>query len=486
MKFIPSPTGKRFIRSTAFIKGIMGPVGGGKSTVCLMDLVSRAYGQAAFNGVRRTKFAIVRNTVQQLMSTVKPLVDEWLITMPTQLYGAPIAEWTATTKTYTIRATGAPDENGAPTQVFCEIVLMNADTPDDVRRLLSLQLSAAWAEEAREIDPEVFKGLLGRVDRFPSVVAGGVTYPGVVFSTNAPMMDTYWQEMLEDPPENAEVFIQPEAVLEDGSINPDAENLAYLSEDYYPNLMAANTAEWVAVYLRNKYGPGNAGLPVYRASFRRGFHAAETELLAIPSQASPLVVGCDNGLQAAAVIMQQDARSRVNVLSTAHVPADTTMGFERFLDTILIPHLVAAYPKAPRTSFLFVMDPACFQRSQLNEATLAQAVQARGYAAVRASTNDPQKRVEAVEGLLARAVDTKAGLLIDPRCTHLLKALEWGYRYKKASDGSTTTTFEKNHFSHIAEAMQYGCLHYNAQFSQTFTAFRSVARKVQKRTYAYV
>jgi len=43
VRFIPSPTGKRFIRSKAFLKGIMGPVGGGKSTVCLMDLVTRAY-----------------------------------------------------------------------------------------------------------------------------------------------------------------------------------------------------------------------------------------------------------------------------------------------------------------------------------------------------------------------------------------------------------------------------------------------------------
>ncbi len=486
MRFIPSPTGKRFIKSRAFIKGIVGPVGGGKSTVCLMDLVARANDQAPHNGLRRTKFAIVRNTAAQLASTVKPLIDEWLVSMPLQEHGAALGQWRLTEKTFEIRAQGAPDENGNPTQVFTELVLIAADTPEDVRRLLSLQLSAAWAEEAREIDPEILKGLLGRVDRFPSLVAGGVTYPGVIFSTNAPMMDTYWQELIDSPPSNAEIFIQPEAVLEDGSINPEAENLAYLSDDYYPNLMAANTKEWVEVYLRNKFGPGNAGQPVYRASFRRAFHTAASPLVAVPGQASPLVIGCDNGLQAAAVIMQQDARSRVNVLSSVYVPADVTMGFEKFLDTMLVPHLVAAYPRAPRSSFLFVMDPACFQRSQLNEATLAQAVQARGFAAVRASTNDPEKRVAAVEGLLTRAIDNGAGMLIDPSNTHLLKALEWGYRYKKAADGSLTLTFQKNHHSHIAEAHQYGCLHFNAQFSQTVTAFRAKAREIKPRAYAYV
>ena len=44
---------------------------------------------------------------------------------------------------------------------------------DDVRRLLSLNPTAAWVEEAREIDPAVFAGIIGRVSRFPSEVAGG-------------------------------------------------------------------------------------------------------------------------------------------------------------------------------------------------------------------------------------------------------------------------------------------------------------------------
>lgn len=485
MRFIPSPTGKRFIRSRAFGKGIVGPVGGGKSTVCLMDLLARAYEQEPHNGLRRTKFAIVRNTAAQLHSTVKPLIDEWLVSMPQQEHGAPLGHWRLTEKTFEIRARGAPDADGKPTEVFTELVLLAADTPDDVRRLLSLQLSAAWAEEAREIEPEILKGLLGRVDRFPSAVAGGVTYPGVIFSTNAPMMDTYWQELISDPPDNFEIFIQPPAVLDDGSINPEAENSAYLSEDYYPNLMAANTEEWVRVYLKNQFGPGNAGQPVYRASFRRDFHVSKEPLLAIPSQVHPLIVGCDNGLQGAAVVLQQDARARVNVLSEAFVPADVTMGYEKFLDTILIPHLIARYPKAPRSQFIFVMDPACFQRSQINEATIAQAVQARGYVAVRASTNDPEKRVQAVEGLLTRTIDAGAGHLVDPSCTHLAKALEWGYRFKKSADGATTTTFEKNHHSHIAEAHQYGCLHYNAQFSQTNLATRVQRREVKRKTYTY-
>ena len=93
--------------------------------------------------------------------------------------------------------------------------------------------------------------------------------------------------------------------------------------------------------------------------------------------------------QAAAVVLQQDARARVNVLSECFVPFDQTMGVESFLDRLLIPHLTSRFT-ARRENFLFVLDPACFQRSQVNEATIAQAVQARGFRAMRASTNDPE------------------------------------------------------------------------------------------------
>ena len=68
------------------------------------------------------------------------------------------------------------------------------------------------------------------------------------------------------------------------------------------------------VYLKNQFGPGNAGQPVYRASFQRDFHVSKSRCPR-SQPGTPTRVGCDNGLQGAAVIMQQDARARVNVLS---------------------------------------------------------------------------------------------------------------------------------------------------------------------------
>jgi hypothetical protein len=476
MRFVPSPTGAAFMRSRKFIKLIMGPVGGGKSTVCLFDLINRAVEQRPFQGVRRTKFIILRNTMQQLMTTVKPLIDQWLITMVNGRLG----EWRLTERVFELKMQ-LPDG----TRVFCELCLMAADTPDDVRRLLSVEASGAWVEECREVVPEVFEGLQGRTMRFPSVAAGGITYSGVICSTNPPPMGTYWQELIAKPPPNMEVFIQPSALLDDGSINPEAENLQHLDPEYYANLVMGKTQDWIDVYLKNKFGPGGFGQPIYRSSFRSDFHIAKAPLIPIPSNGSPLVIGMDNGLQAAAVVMQQDARTRVNVLGECYVPFDQTMGAETFLDRLLVPYLNANFT-VRRDNFLFVLDPACFQRSQVNEATIAQAVQTRGFRVMRASTNDPEKRIGAVEGLLTRAIDGQAGMLIDPRCKHLIEGLEWGYRHKKRTDQQATPQIEKNHHSHTCEAHQYGSLYFNAQYSQTFTAFGSRRREIKQRDYSYV
>ena len=477
MNYQPSPTGEKFLSDRSFLKIAMGPVGGGKSTLCLFDLLLRAINQEPFNGVRRTKFVVLRNTMQQLLSTCKVIIDQWFVTLANGAMG----QWRLTDKVFEMRLSL---KDG--TTVHSEFCLLAADTPDDVRRLLSLECSAAWVEEAREVDAAVFEGLQGRVARFPNRASGGVTYPGVICSTNPPPMGTFWQEMIANPPENMAVFIQPAALLDDGSINPEAENLQHLDPEYYANLVVGKTRDWIDVYLKNKFGPGGFGQPIFRASFKRDWHVSPTPLLAIPAMANPLIVGMDNGLQAAAVVLQQDARARVNVLSNCYVPFDQTMGVESFLDKLLIPHLTATYATARRESFLFVLDPACFQRSQVNEATIAQAVMARGYRAVRASTNDPEKRQGAVEGLLTRSIDGGPGLLLSSTCTHLADALDWGYRYKKSATGQSTLTIDKTHHSHCAEALEYGCLHFNAQFSQTFTAFQTKAREIKRRSYAYV
>lgn len=472
MSYKASPTGLAFMNSRKFVKLICGPVGGGKSTAAIQELWRMALAQEPWRNVRRTKFIILRNTMAQLKSTVKPLIDQWFIEDPAQ----PLGSWRLSENTFEIKL-----KLRDKTVVHTEFVLMAADTPEDVRRLLSMECSAAWVEEAREVDPVVMEGLMGRVARFPKRASGGVSYPCVICSTNPPPIGTFWHEKMVEPPENWDIFTQPAALLADGSVNPEAENINNLHPDYYFNLVQGKTVAWIDVYLKNKFGSGGFGQPVLADTFRKAFHVVETPLKPIYSTLKPIVVGSDNGLTAAAVIGQEDATGRVNVLGEAFVPKGTTMGYDRFMDNILVPKLRDIGVKPEHV--IFMVDPACFQRSQANEVTIAMVIAQRGFQVKQAPTNSPERRVSACEGLLTRQIDGGPHLRISSECPHLSTALDWGYRNKKQAAGQESAVVEKNHFSHIAEAFQYFCLYYNNTSSTAMS--RPQARKVLPRRFAY-
>jgi hypothetical protein len=80
----PVPTIWRFSQSRAFIRGLMGRFGVGKSSGCVMEVVQWAARQAAVDGVRRSHFAIVRNTYRQLQDTS---IKTWLDWLPDGQFG---------------------------------------------------------------------------------------------------------------------------------------------------------------------------------------------------------------------------------------------------------------------------------------------------------------------------------------------------------------------------------------------------------------
>ena len=64
-------------------------------------------------------------------------------------------------------------DEGPPTHTFkqdgveLEVMFIALDRPDDLRKLLSLELTGAWINEAREIPKAILDGLTARVGRFP-------------------------------------------------------------------------------------------------------------------------------------------------------------------------------------------------------------------------------------------------------------------------------------------------------------------------------
>ena len=73
------PTLATFMKSDAFGRIAAGPVGSGKTTACMMELLRRSLLQStAQDGCRYTRFAVVRQTLKSLKDTVLKDCETWL------------------------------------------------------------------------------------------------------------------------------------------------------------------------------------------------------------------------------------------------------------------------------------------------------------------------------------------------------------------------------------------------------------------------
>lgn len=473
--YIAEPTASLFHRSNAFVRGLRGPIGTGKSVTCCMEMLRRAREQEPFEGVRRTRWAAVRNTYPELKSTTIKTWEDWT--------NAPVKYDSPITSTVTRKL---PDG----TFMELEVMFLSLDRPADVKKLKSLDLTGLWLNEASELAKAVLDMGTGRVGRFPSKAQGGHTWSGVIMDTNSPD-DDHWYYLLAEQPSAEELsqredllrqlveleamkpgqqlyewFAQPGALLKVGDRyvpNPAAENVGNhtLGYGYWLRQVAGKTEEWVKVYVLGQYGTVHDGKPVY-PEWNDTLHAKTIS----PMQGVPLDIGMDFGLTPAAVITQTDSRGRLLVLDEL---CGEDMAVRQFLQDILIPQLVKVYPawwakKEAREAMIRCFgDPAGNQKAQTDEKTCFQEVRAAGLQirAPRDKTNGFVARRGAVAWFLSKLSGGQPTLLLDPCCSVLRKGFNGGYKYRRIQVvGEERFTEEpvKNRYSHPHDALQYVAL----------------------------
>lgn len=446
LSYKPEPISASFIASDAFYNFIVGPVGSAKTTAILFKIVRHALEQAPspVDGKRRTRWVIVRNTAQQLKDTTLNSFFTWF-------KDGVAGRWKATDKTFVM-------EFG---DVVAEIMFRPLDTPDDVSRVLSLEVTGAILDEFVEIPKQIVESLSARCGRYPSKVDGGATWWGMWGASNPGNEDDWWYNWLYDTkPDNMAFFEQP------SGFSPDAENLANLpgGRGYYENLAEGKSKEWIKQYIEVKWGFSIRGKPVY-TSFNPELHVAKQPLK--PNPDLPLIIGFDAGLTPAAIIGQQDPFGRILVLDEL---TSENMGAQRFCREKLKPLLSRKYRDY---AIHLEVDPACKQRAQTDEKSVAQVLEKElGVKPKGADSNTLVDRLGAVDNVLNRLVEGKPGYIIDPSCKVLIRGFTSGYRYPVNNKGVKGDSPEKNAYSHPHDANQYLCMAFE----------RDAVREARRRT----
>jgi hypothetical protein len=435
MFFQPPPTVQDFMLDDQHvIRVLVGPLGSGKTMGCIMELLRRAIEQEPSNGVRYTRFALIRNTLQQLRQTV--LADA------IQYMGETV-HYYVTDSTLQVRL-HLPDGTG----VHSDWMLLPLDNKEDVRRLLSMQLTGAWINELREVPFDIIRPLLGRCGRYPSKALGGATWRGIIADTNP--WDTespYHDRLVLNPHPSWALYHQP------SGIGPDAENVENLPDGYYDELMGDKDVEWSLVHVESQWGESNAGQAVFRRTFHAPTHVKDMSVTVNPNK--PLMIGLDFGRTPCALIGQHDNYGRAIIMKEIVTEG---MGLVQMLQEHLKPVLLAP-PFAGKRVFV-VGDPAGRQRSQTREETPFDVLKEEGFLAYPASTNVIDMRLLAVEKFLRQQVMGQPALQISRiGCPILISALGNKYRYRRRRDGVLDDIPEKLHpWSDICDALQYFCL----------------------------
>jgi hypothetical protein len=419
--------------------------------------MARAVTQAIdSSGKRRSRWSVIRNTYRELKDTT---IQTWLDWFPEEQCG----NFNHGEMTHEVRLRLADD-----TEIELDVMFRALDRPVDVKKLLSLELTAAWVNEAREIPKAIIDMLQTRIGRFPSyrdpvfsnvrtlmledgtwppkmtpmdVVDAGGYWSGLIMDTNPPDEDHWWYKTFEEEnPFDWRLFRQP------SGRGPKAENLHNLKPGYY-NATSGKSPEWIKVYFDGEYGFVMDGKPVY-SEFTDSFHITEW---ATPIPGVEIRVGIDFGLTPAAAFLQQDIHGRWRVIDEL---CAIDMGISRFAD-ILNVKIQSEYPGF---QFAFYGDPAGDQRAQTDEETPFRILNAKGIIATPARTNDFNLRREAVAEPLMRIIDGKPQLAIHPKCRQLRKGMAGKYCYRRVQiigDERYHDKPDKGIYSHICEALQY-------------------------------
>lgn len=441
---------------------VAGPPGSGKSVGNVIELLAIAMRQEPTpDGIRPTKFGVIRSTYGELERTTLETLKAWLP-----------AKYTKINHSKPIRVrTLLPLPDGTKADIQFELIAI--ESIHDLGKLDSYEATAIWLNEMTGLPMELVGKAGERVGRYPpsNMWDDGknhCTYYGVIGDYNYPPKDHWLVSYLHEgelPPETM-LYEQPPALIEHidpdtgdvtYTINPEAENLSNLSngKKYMDDLhtyQKLGSLDMIQTRLLCRYGrAGGDGKRVF-TNFDPEYHVADHKIE--PMKYTDTMISIDTSGIHPCALFWQNVRGKWQITDGLY---GEEMGFEEFVDDVMTPLITMRYPGC---NIICVCDPANARNAQ-TAITPTDLLISRGFNAITAPTNRFKERLQACEILLNKR--DKGSVIISDHITLLIDALDGGYQYKKIKAVGINTVFSsqplKNKYSHWADAFQYGALH---------------------------
>ncbi len=451
---------KAYLRDRKHVSIIRGPIGSGTSSASCYKLAMLACEQPRWrDGVRRSRWFVVRNTYAELRDTT---LATWLYWFPEEVYGDVVRTRPMIHK---MRWGGPADP------VEMEVFFLALDNVDDIKKLRSFEFTGGWFNEVEYIDKPIFDEAESRTGRYPpkAEIMEGSAWRGVIADMNAPSEDHWLPQMTaevpypDDTPDDKRFtwpgdwsyFVQPPALIEtfgpDGKTivsyaeNPVSENRRNLNDGYHLEKARGKSKEWIDSRLMNRIVTVVDGDPVW-PMFSRELHAT-TVLMPFNSNYE-VVVSLDFGRRPTAIIAQE-INHRVQCQREMR---DYGIGAATFAPRLKA-FLTQNYPGA---RLRFTGDPKGRDRGQADERTAYDIFEAHGMKITPApvKNNHLETRLEVVAYALQQLPNGHTRVLVSSAgCPTLVAGMAGKYHFKKNENGEAFPVKDK--YSDPCDCLQY-------------------------------
>lgn len=452
-------TAKYFHADDSFVRLLLGPVGCGKSVANCAEIMRRAFEQeAASDGIRYSRWAIVRNTYPELKATT---IRTWKMWYPEKIFGK-IKYDSPITQTITVA------------DVNLEIFFLPLCGDEDLSKLKSLELTGIYFNELQFFSELMFEESLERLNRYPSKTMGcGITWTGAIADTNPPHAQHWLYKRFEiQKPSNQNIFKYEPAVLMvdtkidnvnsaaslDGTLYVNNKNADYVhiqqDPNYWLKLVENHTDDTIRVNYQGQYGLVRKNKKVY-PEYNDKIHCSEGIRY---EPISDIILGWDFGRTPCVIVAQQSVHGYLMAIGEL---CSEDMGLDEFCGEFVIPYLNSNFIRW-RKSFVSIGDPAGIAKNPTDDKCCFDILRKHGIITRAGRSNSFTPRRESVSFFLRKMVSGKPSLLISPKCIKLRQGFNGDYYYNKVKisyDERYKEEPDKNEFSHPHDAFQYICMH---------------------------